>query len=76
MVLIDHSRSFETSSNFPANVKKSPYLVVRPAVAKRLATLTENNVKIATRGYLKPAQVRKILVRRDKLLKSYQAADQ
>jgi len=76
MVLIDHSRSFETSNNFPESIRKSPHLVVRPAVAKRLATLTENNVKIATRGYLKPVQVRKILVRRDKLLKSYQAADQ
>lgn len=75
MVLIDHSRSFETSSTFPMNVKKSPYLVVRPAVAKRLATLTEESVKRATRGYLKPAQVRKIIVRRDKLLKSHLAED-
>jgi len=75
MVLIDHSRSFETSSAFPANVKNSSYLVVSPAVAKILAILTEENVKVATRGYLKPVQVRKIIIRRDKLLKSYLADD-
>lgn len=76
IVLIDHSRSFESSSTFPMNVKKSPYLVVRPAMAKRLATLTENNVKVATRGYLKPVQVRMVLKRRDRLLKSHLAEDQ
>jgi len=76
MVLIDHSRSFESANTFPMNVKKSPYLVVRPAVAKRLAALTEDNVKVATRGYLKPIQVRKIMARRDRLLKSHLAEDQ
>ena len=72
-ILIDHSRSFETNSRIPDAVKKSPYLVVRPAVAKRLAELTEENLEVATRGYLKEIQVRKILARRDRLLKSYMA---
>lgn len=72
-ILIDHSRSFESNKRFPVTVKKSRYLVVRPAMAKRLADLTEENLEAATRGYLTPIQVRRILVRRDKLLKSYLA---
>jgi hypothetical protein len=69
-ILIDHSRSFESNKGFPAAVKKNKYLLVRPAMAKRLAGLTEENLQVATHGYLKPIQVRSILARRDRLLKS------
>ena len=39
----------------------------------RITGLFQESVKIATRGYLKPVQVRKLLARRDKLLKSHLA---
>ena len=73
VVLIDHSRSFESDWKFPPAVDKSDYLVVRPAVARRLATLTQENVQAAVGDYLKPRQVKALVKRRDRLLKYHLA---
>ncbi|MCJ7557180.1 MAG: metallophosphoesterase [Gammaproteobacteria bacterium] len=73
LVLIDHSRSFEPDWKFPPSVEKSEYLVVWPAVARRLATLTEENVQAAVGNYLKPRQVKALVKRRDRLLKYHLA---
>ena len=73
MILIDHSRSFEPDWKFPPAFEKDPYLVVRPAVARRLETLTQENVQAAVGDYLKPRQVKALVKRRDRLLKYHLA---
>ncbi|MCW8844682.1 MAG: metallophosphoesterase [Gammaproteobacteria bacterium] len=73
MILIDHSRSFEPDWKFPPAVQNDRYLVVRPAVARRLEKITLENVQAAVGDYLKPRQVKALVKRRDRLLKYHLA---
>ncbi len=70
LILIDHSRTFAARPKILDKIE-SEFLVVTPAMAKRLEALTEESVLAATRPYLNLSQVRALLTRRDILLRSY-----
>lgn len=70
LILIDHSRTFAARPRILDKIE-SEYLVVTPAMAKRLAALTEESVAAAARTYLTRSQVRSLLARRDLLLRDY-----
>ena len=73
LVLIDHSRSFEPDWKFPPQVENHEFLVVSPALARRLEELTQEDVQAAVGSYLKPRQVKALIKRRDRLLKNHLA---
>lgn len=70
LILIDHSRTFAVRPRILDKVE-SEFLVVTPAMAKRLEALTEESVLAATQPYLNLSQVRSLMVRRDILLRDY-----
>jgi hypothetical protein len=72
LILIDHSRAFAARPRILDKIE-SEYLVVTPAMAKRLEALTEESVLAATRPYLNLSQVRTLMARRDILLRDYLA---
>jgi hypothetical protein len=69
LVMIDHSRSFEPDKKFPKGIEDHPYLVVRPALARRLESLTREKLDATLEPYLKDRQIKALMVRRDRLLK-------
>jgi hypothetical protein len=71
LVPIDHSRSFESTRRIPELVARSPYLVVRPAMAKRLKGLNKATLERELGDSLGSAKIKALLVRRDLLLKNY-----
>lgn len=75
LILIDHSRTFAARSRILDKIE-SEFLVVTPAMAKRLEALTKDSVLAATEPYLNLGQVRSLLTRRDMLLRDYLAKEQ
>lgn len=74
LILIDHSRAFAARPRILDKIE-SEFLAVSPAMAKRLAALTEESVLAATEPHLNLGQVRTLLARRDILLRDYLAKD-
>jgi len=70
LILIDHSRTFAARPKILDKIE-SEFLVVTPAMAKRLEALTEDSVLAATEPYLNLGQVRALMTRRDILLRDY-----
>lgn len=74
LTLIDHSRAFEAERRLPKTILKyQDFLVVRPALARRLETLTRADLDETMTPYLSSPQISAILKRRDRLLKNYRA---
>lgn len=70
LVLIDHTRAFDTDSQDPALLYKNP-VELPPALAKRLAGLDRPALDAALGRYLQKRQIDALLKRRDALLRRY-----
>ena len=67
LILIDHTRSFETTLKPPTLLYQNP-TEVPPSLAKRLAALDRAKLDAVLGPYLHPKQIEAILKRRDSLL--------
>lgn len=72
LVLIDHTRAFDTDTKDPALLYKNP-VELPPALAERLAALDRPSLDAALGRYLQKRQIDALLKRRDALLRRYGA---
>jgi len=70
LVLIDHSRTF-TGKPRILQKNQSDYLLVTPAMARRLRGLDHTQLEAVMPPYLSQGQMRALLTRRDILLRDY-----
>jgi hypothetical protein len=73
LVLIDHTRAFDTDSKEPTLLYRNP-VELPPTLAKRLAALDRPALDAALGRYLHKKQIDALLKRRDALLRRYGAA--
>jgi hypothetical protein len=67
IVLIDHSRAFQTKKDLPKNPTKLPYQFDRELIEKMKA-LDQDVLKTEFKGLMMGGQIKAILARRDKLV--------
>jgi len=69
LILIDHTRAFETELKPPTLLYKNP-IELPPSLAQRLAALDRPTLDAALGPYLHSKQIAAILKRRDELLRN------